>query len=150
VGALVTLELPDDSPVRQLPWIITFGPLSDDEDWEPVVCGLYEPAHALALAEEVVADDEVMAVVEPVMSFVTPAEIRAEIAVARAEARNRAANQADLDEEAEAAAAYPDDYHVDELHAAIHDDHSLGSLPDPAEVRAGMARVAARFAGSVG
>src|SRR5262245_33328994 len=30
VGALVTLELPDDSPALSLPWIITFGPLGDD------------------------------------------------------------------------------------------------------------------------
>jgi hypothetical protein len=35
VGALVTLDLPDDSPVLALPWIITFQPMSDDEEWEP-------------------------------------------------------------------------------------------------------------------
>src|SRR6266545_1468752 len=34
VGALVTLEVPADSPVLSLPWIITIGPLSDDEDEE--------------------------------------------------------------------------------------------------------------------
>ena len=39
VGALVTLELPADSPVRDLPWIVTIGPLDDDEDWDAVVCG---------------------------------------------------------------------------------------------------------------
>ena len=44
-----------------LPWIITFGPLDDADEWEPVVCGPYEHAHALALAEEVVADEELMA-----------------------------------------------------------------------------------------
>jgi len=47
VGALVTLDLPDDSPVLALPWIITFGPLEDGDEWEPVVCGPYERAHAL-------------------------------------------------------------------------------------------------------
>src|SRR4029450_7846639 len=62
VGSLVTLDLPADSPVLSLPWIITFGPLSDDEDWEPVVCGPYERAHALSLAETVVADAELIGV----------------------------------------------------------------------------------------
>src|SRR2546423_8933621 len=84
VGALVTLELPADSPVLTLPWIITIGPLSDDEEWEPVVCGPYERAHALALAEEVVADEELMAVVEPVAPHVSVDAIREEIASARA------------------------------------------------------------------
>ena len=82
----MTLELPEDSPIRDLPWIITFGPLSDDEDWEPVVCGPYERPHALALAEEVVADEELMAVVEPLMAFTGPEEMRGEIAVAKAAA----------------------------------------------------------------
>ena len=51
VGTLVTLDLPDDSPVLALPWIITFGPADEDADnWEPVVCGPYERAHALAEA----------------------------------------------------------------------------------------------------
>ena len=58
VGALVTLDLPDDSPVLAMPWIITFGPLDDGDDWEPVVCGPYERAHALSLAETVVADED--------------------------------------------------------------------------------------------
>ena len=62
----MTLELAADSPILEMPWIITFGPLSDEEDWEPVVCGPYERPHAIALAEEVVADEELMAVVEPV------------------------------------------------------------------------------------
>ena len=43
----MTLHLPEDSPVLNLPWIITFGPLAEDEDWEPVVSGPYERAHAL-------------------------------------------------------------------------------------------------------
>ena len=71
MGALVTLRLPDDSPLHELPWIITFGPLGDDEDWEPVVSGPYERAHALALAQSVVADEELMAVVEPCMPHIS-------------------------------------------------------------------------------
>ena len=42
VGTLMTLSLPPDSPVADLPWVITIGALSQDEDWEPVVCGPYE------------------------------------------------------------------------------------------------------------
>ena len=56
VGALVTVELPADSPVLDLPWVVTFGPLDDEGDWEPVVCGPYERAHAFGLAQAVVAD----------------------------------------------------------------------------------------------
>ena len=37
VGALVTLDLPADAPALTLPWIITFGPMDDNEEWEPVV-----------------------------------------------------------------------------------------------------------------
>src|SRR5215813_3356300 len=88
VGALVTLDLPDDSPVLTLPWIITFGPIDDSDEWEPVVCGPYERAHALALAETVVADEELMAVVEPVMPHASVEEIRFEIANAMSAAQS--------------------------------------------------------------
>src|SRR4051795_4742788 len=95
VGALVTLELPADSPVLTLPWIITIGPMSDDEEWEPVVCGPYERAHALALAEEVVADEDLMAVVEPLQPYVTVDVIRSEIAAARKVAEDEARAEAE-------------------------------------------------------
>jgi Pentapeptide repeats (9 copies) len=78
----VTLDLPAGAPALELPWIITFGPLSEDEEWEPVVVGPYERPHALALAEEIVADEDLMAVVEPLLPHVSVAEIRAEIAAA--------------------------------------------------------------------
>ena len=98
VGALVTLDLPDDSPMLGLPWIITFGPLGADDEWEPVVCGPYERAHALALAEAVVAEEQLMAVVEPLLPALTPEEIRGEIAAAQIAAEDEAAeiDQADL------------------------------------------------------
>jgi hypothetical protein len=83
VGALVTLDLPADSPVLDMPWIIRFGPLDDDEEWEPVVCGPYERPHALALAEAVVADEELMAIVEPLQPHVSIDQIRGDIAAAR-------------------------------------------------------------------
>ena len=157
MGALVTLQLPPDSAVLALPWIITFGPLTDEEDWEPVVCGPYEHAHALALAEEVVADEELMAVVEPMMAFVSPDQIRAEIATARATAAEAddfdPENDDDFDDEGldglEGHDAYegPDDFDDHEGH-----DHAFGDAPRPlppaAEIRAGMVRLAHRMASS--
>jgi hypothetical protein len=163
VGALVTLQLPPDSPIRELPWIITFGPLTENEDWEPVVCGPYERPHALALAEEVVADEELMAVVEPLLGYAAPDEIRDEIGVARAAAQSGdIVGGADEDE--------PDDDGLDEdafeadgvvLAAPVFgrgladapdpdapdpDAAEDVALPTPAEVRAGMARVVRQLA----
>jgi len=140
----VTLELAPDSPILAMPWIITFGPLSDEEDWEPVVCGPYERPHAIALAEEVVADHELMAVVEPVMGFASVAEIQAEIALAKSVAAELVPDDDDL--------AF-DDVDVD-LDLDLddddddRDDHVVGPLPSPEEIRAGMARVAHRLAGT--
>jgi len=89
VGTVVTLDLPVDSPALTLPWVITFGPLLDDDDeWEPVVCGPYEHGHALALAESVVADEALMAVVEPLQPYGSVDQIRGEIAAARIAARD--------------------------------------------------------------
>jgi hypothetical protein len=148
VGALVTLDLPDDSPALTLPWIITFGPIDDSTDWEPVVCGPYERAHALALAETVVADEELMAVVEPVMPHASVDEIRAEIETAKA-AAEEAADEDDYDED-------DDDLEVsvdDEFDGEEFDDDDLEDIeeveptppPSPAEVRAGFARIAAKL-----
>ncbi|MDG4793394.1 hypothetical protein [Micromonospora sp. WMMD1082] len=142
MGALVTLDLPDDSPMLDLPWIITFGPLSDADEWEPVVCGPYERAHALALAEAVVAEERLMAVVEPVVPAVSVEQIRGEIAAAQLAAQDEVArvDQADLYGD------YEDTIDEEELEAAEH-DRETGPLPAPdvAEVRAGFARIAARL-----
>ncbi|GAA3770227.1 hypothetical protein GCM10022225_66400 [Plantactinospora mayteni] len=144
VGALVTLELPDDSPILALPWIITFGPLDDDEEWEPVVCGPYERPHALALAESVVADEELMAVVEPLLPRVSAEEIRAEIAAAQ------------IAVEAEDEAADLDDTSIYGDYEDLGEEEVIGESPrqpahprqppDPTEVRAGIARIAAMLA----
>jgi hypothetical protein len=155
---LMTLELDEDSPIRALPWIITFGPLSDDEDWEPVVCGPYERPHALALAEEIVADQELMAVVEPMMGFASVDEIRAEIADAQASAAESPLGDIDddalfsgvnggpplisIDDDIDFEGDLSDDDDDD-------DDHELAPpLPTPAEIRAGMARIARKLAES--
>jgi hypothetical protein len=128
VGTLLTLDLPNDSPIADLPWVITIGALGDEEDWEPVVCGPYERAHALALAQAVVADEDLMAVVEPLLPRPDAEAIRDEIELARAAA-----------EAPEGAGDDLDDYETRRVRP--------GRAPTEAEVRAGWARIAAKLAG---
>ncbi len=153
MGALVTLDLPDDSPVLTLPWIITFGPLDDSDEWEPVVCGPYERAHALALAETVVADEELMAVVEPVLPHASVEEIRSEIETARAAAADEE-DEYDDDEDVEVSVDDDFDELDDDDDDEADDDAEEDDFeeveptppPSPAEVRAGFARIAAKLA----
>ena len=134
MGALVTLDLPADSPVQDLPWIITIGPMHDDEEWEPVVCGPYERPHALALAESVVADEDLMAVVEPLLPPADAEAIRDEIDLARAAVDSEPAGADALDALGGAAEEEPETRHV-----------RPSSPPDADEVRAGFARIAAKL-----
>jgi hypothetical protein len=145
VGALVTLQLPDDSPVIDLPWIITFGPLGEEEDWEPVVSGPYERAHALALASSVVADDELMAVVEPLLPHVSVEEIRGEIAAARLASADESVD--DLVEPEYGASERAEPALVSEDGARSDDDldEHVGEPPSQDEVRQGFARIAAKL-----
>ena len=133
VGALVTLDLPADAPALTLPWIITFGPIDDNLEWEPVVCGPYERQHALALAEAVVADEDLMAVVEPLQPHVTVGQIHADISAARLAAENEDLETAALDAEL-----------ADESH---YDSGPQAPSPPPAvdEIRAGFARIAGKL-----
>ncbi|RLK23637.1 hypothetical protein DER29_1504 [Micromonospora sp. M71_S20] len=144
MGALVTLDLPDDSPMLGLPWIITFGPLGDADEWEPVVCGPYERPHALALAEAIVAEEQLMAVVEPLLPAVSAEEIRGEIAAAQVAAEDEAAqfDQADLYGDFE-------DTIDEELEAAAEEADRAEPLAPPteAELRAGFGRIAAKLTG---
>ena len=127
MGTLVTLHLPPDSPVANLPWVITIGALDDDQEWEPLVCGPYERPHALALAQAVVADEDLMAVVEPLLPRVDAEAIRDEIELARA--GTEAPDEDDGEGE--------DDYETRRVRP--------GRAPTEAEVRAGWARIAARL-----
>jgi hypothetical protein len=136
VGALVTLDLPAGAPALSMPWIITFGPLSDDEDWEPVVVGPYERPHALALAEEIVADEDLMAVVEPLLPHTSVDEIRAEIAAAM--------QMSTEEEDIEAGAVLEYDAEVDEDEEGTQERREP---PTPEEIRAGFARIAAKLTG---
>lgn len=140
VGALVTLELPDDSPVLDLPWIITFGPLDDDEEWEPLVCGPYERPHALALAETVVADEDLMAVVEPLLPSVSVDEIREEITAAKIAAEQEASAEAVVD--ADYDEVIPEDLVVED----VDRESAPTQPPSVQEIRAGFARIAAALA----
>ncbi|WP_030441689.1 hypothetical protein [Actinoplanes subtropicus] len=130
MGTLVTLDLPAGSPVADLPWVITIGSLGDEEDWEPVVCGPYERAHALALAQAVVADEDLMAVVEPLLPRPDAEAIRDEIELARA--------AVDETQGADDGVSL-DDYETRRVRP--------GRAPTEAEVRAGWARIAAKLAG---
>ncbi len=136
MGALVTLDLPDDSPMIALPWIITFGPLDEAEEWEPVVCGPYERPHALSMAEWIVADDDLMAVVEPLLPAVSVEEIRGEITSARTAAADEAAQV----ERADLYGDYADT--VDEEDEEGAEEVETPDPPTEAEVRAGFQRVA--------
>jgi hypothetical protein len=152
------LDLADDSPMVGLPWIITFGPNTDEESWEPVVVGPYERAHALALAEEIVADEELMAVVEPLLPFVSTDEIRAAIAASVAESDEEDDGDEDTDfvdeldleededEDAQELDDELDDLEGDEEGADEEAEHVHLAAPSPEEVKAGMARIAAKLA----
>lgn len=126
MGTLVTLHLPPGSPVADLPWIITIGALDDEEEWEPLVCGPYERPHALALAQAVVADEDLMAVVEPLLPLDGAEAIRAEIELART-GQEVETTATDLDAED---APRPT---------------TLDRPPTTGEVRAGFARIATRL-----
>lgn len=129
----MTLSLPPDSPVADLPWVITIGALGDEEDWEPVVCGPYERGHALALAQAVVADEELMAVVEPLLPLVDAEAIRDEIELARANAEPEPPLEEVADED-------PPEW--------AHERVEPGPAPSAGEVRAAFARIAARLPGA--
>lgn len=136
VGELFTMELPPDAPQLDLPWIITIAPADEAEEWDPIVLGPYERGHALALAEEVVTDEPLVAVVEPVAPHVSVAAIREEIEAARSHAAEHAG--AEEDDDADSDVDYDDE--DDDEH-----DHEHFEVPDADEVRAGIARVAARL-----
>ncbi len=126
VGTLVTLHLPPDSPVANLPWIITIGALDDAEEWEPLVCGPYERPHALALTQAVVADEDLMAVVEPLLPLADATAIRDEIELAR--------SGQDIDTTAT---------ELDGGDGPLRT--TPGRPPTEGEVRAGFARIAAKL-----
>ncbi|WP_026209191.1 hypothetical protein [Catelliglobosispora koreensis] len=140
MGALVTMELAADAPQHDLPWIITFGPLDEDEDWEPVVCGPYERPHALALAQHVVADADLMAVVEPLLPATSVDQIKEQIGTAQREAAEEAALESDD--------ALDTDYDWEDHEGHDHDhddDHGPAHAPSAEEIKAAFARISARL-----
>ncbi|GGK30772.1 hypothetical protein GCM10010124_24430 [Pilimelia terevasa] len=145
MGALVTVQVAAGSAEDGLPWLITFGPLGDEGAWEPVVCGPYERRHALGLAGAVAADDDVLAVVEPMWPKVSVAEIRAEVAASQewAAADGYAGDPLDGDFAPTAAGESAD------APAEAPDGGATGDIPapDPGEVRAAFARIFGRLPG---
>jgi hypothetical protein len=140
MGALVTLELAADAPQHDLPWIITFGPLDEDEDWEPVVCGPYERPHAMAIAQHLIADADLMAVVEPLLPATSLPEIRSEIEKAQRNALDVTAPEADD--------SLDSDLEFDFVGDGKDDDEEgehVAEEPSPEEIRAGFARISARL-----
>lgn len=140
MGALVTLELAEDAPQRDLPWIITVGALDEDEDWEPVVCGPYERPHAMALAQHLVADADLLAVVEPLLPATSLDDIRAEIEKSQRNALDAVAEESDDDLDS--------DVDIDEFVAETEEEeeeHIVADEPTPDEIRAGFARISARL-----
>jgi len=131
--------------MQAMPWIITFGPLADDDSWEPVVCGPYERAHALSLAETVVADEELMAVVEPVLPHASVDAIRSAIDESMA-----AAEEADEEDEGDVVGSLDaDEEDFEDLDEELPEVEP-STPPSPDEVRAGFARIASRLsAGSL-
>ncbi|SDT76333.1 hypothetical protein SAMN04489716_7588 [Actinoplanes derwentensis] len=117
----MTLHLPPGSPLAGQPWVITIASPGDPEDWEPVVCGPYERDHALALARAVVADDDLTAVVEPLLPLDGVAAINRAIEAARTPAE-------------------------EDFPPQVVQKHP-GAPPEPAEVRAGWRRIAAGILG---
>jgi hypothetical protein len=140
MGALVTLELAADAPQHDLPWIITFGPLDEDEDWEPVVCGPYERPHAMAIAQHLIADADLMAVVEPLLPATSLPEIRSEIEKAQRNALDVTAPEADDSLDSDLEFDFVGDGKGDD-----EDGEHVAEEPSPEEIRAGFARISARL-----
>jgi hypothetical protein len=138
MGALVTLDLAADAPQHDLPWIITFGPLDEDEDWEPVVCGPYERPHAIAIAQHLIADADLMAVVEPLLPATSLEQIRAEISKAQRNALEAVTQEVDDTLDTDLDFAYGEDIEAAEADVVADE-------PTADEIRAGFARISARL-----
>jgi hypothetical protein len=118
-----------------------------------------------------VADEELMAVVEPLLPFTSTDEIRSAIADSIAIGEEEADNDEDSDyvdqlessefdlddaelaevesfddEEAEDEEAEDEDDELDDEEADIEVTHVHSAAPSPDEVKAGMARIAAKLA----
>lgn len=125
MGIVLSFQPEDDSPVQDLPWLVTFQP-GEGEDWDSFSCGPYRREHAEALADAVAMPvDGVVAIVEPLLAALDAETVIAEIQRRRDEAAELDAQEVEDDSES-------DDEEVEEDELA---------LPTPAEVRGGMEAV---------
>lgn len=147
----MTFEFPEGAPQNDQPWIITFGPRDSSEDWEPVVCGPYERAHALALAQNLLSDTDIMGVVEPLLPATTLDEIRAQIVLSMqySAASGHEEDDDELDSDGELN-GIAEDHAEDHADDDDDEDHSIAQEPTPDEIRAGFARISERLTGSPG
>jgi hypothetical protein len=107
----------------------------------------------MALAETVVADEELMAVVEPVLPHASVDEIRAEIETAKASAGFDDEDFDDEDDDDDLAVAVDDEFDGEDLDGEDDDLEEIDDYeeveptppPSPEEVRAGFARIAAKL-----
>lgn len=141
--AIVVSVVPEeDSPFITLPWVVTFKPADDEDDWDPVTCGPYQREHAEALAEAVALelDDDVLAVVEPLL----PALNAESILDAIEQNRELAAAAADLAEDDETDLTAEDDVEEDpeeNLEDADEEEEIEFEVPTAAEIRTGIENV---------
>ncbi|GGM45513.1 hypothetical protein GCM10012275_15710 [Longimycelium tulufanense] len=128
MGGVIIYEPEPGSPLQDVPWVVTFR--SWDDSWDPFICGPYERAHAIALAEAVAVDSEdVLADVEPLLPALAPDDVLADIAELRA-----AAEAETTGPNGELTEPEPEDLVPTET-----------IVPTAEEVRAGMARVVHRL-----
>lgn len=146
--AIVVSVVPEeDSPFITLPWVVTFKP-ADGDDWDAVTCGPYQREHAEALAEAVALelDDDVLAVVEPLLPALDPESIHEAIE----QNRELAAAAADLAEDDDDEDLDDDEELVDEDE---DDDEAIEEVefevPTPEEIRAGIESVSRELAAAL-
>jgi hypothetical protein len=115
-----------------------------------VVCGPYERAHALSLAETVVADEDLLAVVEPVNPHASVDAIRAAIdeSMAMADEADEEEDEDEYDEDDDGDVVGSLDLDDDELEFGEDElpEMEPTTPPSPDEVRAGFARIGSRLA----
>ncbi|WP_018347917.1 hypothetical protein [Longispora albida] len=138
MGAIVTPDLAADAPELNLPWIITFTPMDEEEVWEPVVCGPYSREHALGLANAVVTSEELVAVVEPLQPLTGVDAILSEITQSK-----DAAEAYDFDDESEEDEEEEHEHGDDCYHGEILPAPS--TVPTEAELKAGFAAIAGKL-----
>jgi hypothetical protein len=94
----------------------------------------------MAIAQHLIADADLMAVVEPLLPATSLPEIRAEIEKAQRNALDSISEEADD--------SLDSDFEIELDHDVLDEedeDHVVGAEPTPDEIRAGFARISSRL-----